>query len=89
MIRPDEGFRLSTPVSLAIVVVFGIAGVLLGRSALRMAAAGPSGYEGYSWFLQLLFAGAALLVATLALYFARNRFLYWVGLVSMFALLAL
>jgi len=89
MSRPLPEFRLSTPVSIAIAVVFGGAGVLLGRAALRTAAASPGGYEGYGWLLQLLLAGGALGVAAIALYFARNRVVYWAGLAAIVLLFSL
>lgn len=89
MSRPSEEFRLSTPVSIGIAVVFGAAGVFLGRGALRAAAESPGGYEGYGWLLQLLVAGGALAIAAGALYFAENRLVYWAGLVGIVVLFSL
>lgn len=89
MSRPLPEFRIPTAASLAIAAVFGAVGVLLGRSALRSAAAGTGGYEGYGWLGMLLLAGTALVVAAFALYFCRNRFVYWIGLATVVLLLTL
>jgi len=89
MSRPLPELRLSTPISLAIAVVFGSVGLLLWRFALRTAAQSSGGYDGFGWLLLLLLAGGALAVAGLALYFARNRAVYWVGVVAIVVLFSL
>jgi hypothetical protein len=82
MSRPSSEFRLPTTVSVAIAVVFAGIGIWLGRSAVGAGEGGATGYEGSMWLLQLLFAGASLLVAAMALYFAESRIVFWVGVVA-------
>ncbi len=82
MSRPSSEFRLPTTVSVAIAVVFAGIGIWLGRSAVGAGEGGATGYEGSMWLLQLLFAGASLLVAAMALYFSESRIVFWVGVVA-------
>lgn len=82
MSRPSPEFRLPTVVSVAIAVVFAGVGIWLGRSAVGAGEGGATGYEGSMWFLQLLLAGASMLVAAAALYFARSRVVFWIGVVA-------
>ncbi len=82
MSRPSSEFRLPTTVSVAIAVVFTGIGIWLARSAVGAGEGGATGYEGSLWLLQLLFAGASLLVAAMALYFAESRIVFWVGVVA-------
>lgn len=89
MSRPLPELRLSTPISIAVAVVFGAVGLLLWRVALRTPAQSSGGYEGFGWLLLVLLAGGALAVAGFALYFARNRVVYWVGIVAIVVLFSL
>ena len=88
MSRPSPAFRLPTAVSVAIEVAFAGVGIWLGRSAVGAGDGGASGYEGSTWFLQLLFAGASLLVAATALYIARSRVVFWIGVVAVVFLMS-
>ncbi|MBK8325272.1 MAG: hypothetical protein IPL06_22070 [Betaproteobacteria bacterium] len=72
MERPSEEFRISTPVSI------GIAIALCGVAAAFWSAIGKT--EGYAALGSLTIAGACLLLAGLALWFARSRFVFWLGL---------
>lgn len=82
MNRPLPEFRIPTPISIAVATIFGIAGIWLGRSAMRSAADSASGYEGYGWLGLLLMAGASLAIAAFALYFSRSRIVFWIGVVA-------
>lgn len=82
MTRPASEFRIPTLVSVAIATVFGVIAALLWRSA-SLSDPGSAGAGGYGWLGIVLLAGAALVVAALALYFAENRIVYWVGLAAL------
>jgi hypothetical protein len=89
MSRPSSEFRIPTLISVAIATVFGVIAALLWRSASVSDPGGAAGYEGFGWLAIVLLAGAALVVAALALYFAEHRFVYWVGLVGLVLVFAL
>lgn len=76
MSDPSSPWRLPTAISIVIAVVVGTAGLLLWRSAAQA----PDGTAGGAWLLQVALAGAALMVAALALYLASNRLVSWVGI---------
>lgn len=88
MERPSPELRLPTMVSIAIAVVACGVGYFLWSAGTREMDGGASGHQGYVWLLMLLFAGAAFLVASLALYFAESRLVFWIGLIAMFLIMA-
>lgn len=80
MERPSEAFRLPTPVSL------GIAAVGCGVAALVWNAARHA--EGYAFLGLVVLALGCLLLAGVALWFARSRFVYWSGIIAILVVAA-
>jgi hypothetical protein len=80
MERPSEEFRLSTSASI------GIAAVCCAVAALFWNAAGQA--EGYPFLGSVILALGCLLLAGLSLWFARNRFVYWLGVITVLVVAA-
>ena len=76
MERPSEALRIPTLASLGIAAILCGIGVFLWSGARQA--------EGYATFGSLLLAGGCLLLAGLALWFARNRVVFWVGIAVVF-----
>ena len=83
MWRPSDDFRLPSWLCVAIAVVAGAFGIWCGRAGLS-SWDNSYGYERYLSLVLLLFAGGSLLVAAVALMFARSRMLFWAGLTALF-----
>jgi len=83
MWRPSDDFRLPSWLCVLIAVAAGAFGIWCGRAGLS-GWDNSYGYERYVSFVLLLFAGGSLLVAAIALMFARNRILFWAGLCALF-----
>lgn len=80
MERPSEEFRISTPISIGIAAVFCVI------AALFWSATGKT--EGYLFLGSILLSLACVLLAGVFLWFARNRFVYWLGVAMVLVLFA-
>ena len=82
MWRPSFDWRIPSWLSVAIAVGLGSAGIWCARAGLS-GWDGSDGFERLASAVLLLFAGAAFLLATIALMFARSSLLFWVGLIAL------
>jgi len=78
--RPTEELRLPTPVSIGIAVACCVVAALFWNAARQA--------EGYPFLGLAILALACLLLAGLSLWFARNRFVYWLGVIAVLAVAA-